>query len=70
MKSALNLFSVLRFKDVIEINYPNINILAVLPYNGKEEIIIKKIYKTIKKEIDKNCHFNEEVIKFYYSECR
>lgn len=48
MKSALNLFSVLRFKDVIEINYPNINILAVLPYNGKEEIIIKKIYKTIK----------------------
>lgn len=61
----------IRFKDMVELSYPNNNVFAILPYSkGKEEIIIKGIYKTIKKEVDKNCQFNEEVVKLYYHECR
>ncbi len=63
--------TVIRFKDMIELLYPNNDIIAVLPYsNGREEIIIKGIYKTIRKEIDKNCQFAEEVVEIYYQECR
>ena len=61
----------IRFKDMIELLYPNNDIIAVLPYsNGKEEIIIKGIYKTIREETDENCQFTEEAVEIYYLEYR
>ncbi len=61
----------IKFNDTIELLYPNNNPLAILPYNnGKEEVIIKGIYETIKKKRDKNCQFNEEVIEYNYHECK
>ena len=61
----------IRFKDMVELSYPNNNTIAILPYsNGKEEIIIKGIYEIIRKEMDKNCQFNEQVVQMNYSECR
>jgi len=60
-----------RFKDMIELLYPDNNTIAVLPHsNGKEEIIIKGIYKTIREKIDENCQFTKQTVKLNYGECR
>ncbi len=70
MKSVLNLFSVLRFNDMIEINYPNNDVLAVLPCNGKEKFAIKTLYKEVLKKENSYCKYNEEIIKMEYGDCR
>lgn len=70
MKSALNLFSVLCFNDMIEINYPNSNVFAVLPYNGKERFIVKELYKEILKKENFYCKYNKKIIKMKYGDCR